>query len=101
MKYTKEKTYYLPAGTKFLKIVEGKYPIITSITLNKAWETKANNIKEAEKLLKEGIKIAFKCNYVDIPNIYKHLKLKEEIPINTKDYRPLSFKQWAEELTKE
>lgn len=48
MMYTKEQVYCLPAGTKFIKIIEGKYPIITSITLNKAWETKANMLKNFE-----------------------------------------------------
>ena len=100
MMYTKEKTYYLPAETKIIKIIEGKYPIITTITLNKDWETKANSFKEAEKQLKEGLKNAFKCHFVEIPNAHKLLKVKEEKFSNPKDYRPLSFIQWAGELTK-
>ena len=98
--YTKEKTYYLPAGTKIIKIIEGKYPIITTIMLNKVWETQTNSFKEAEKLLKEGLKNTFKCHHVEIPNTHKHLKVKENNILNPKDYRPLSFRQWAEELTK-
>jgi hypothetical protein len=97
--YTKEQVYCLPAGTKFIKIIEGKYPIITTIVLNKAWETKANSFNEAEKKIKEGLKNVFKCHYVDIPNVHKHLKVKEEIFLNPKDYRPPSFRQWAEKMT--
>lgn len=100
MRYTKEEYWVLPAGTQIIKIIEGRYPILTSITLNKAWSIKANNFKEAEKLLKEGLKNTFKCNYVEIPNLHKHLKVKENNILNPKNYRPLNFKQWAEEQTK-
>ena len=98
MRYTREKTYFLPVGTKIIRVVEGKYPILTTITLNKPWEQKAETLKEAEIKLKEHLKVTFKCDFVEIPNLHKHLKVKEEIPINPKDYRPLAFRQWADNL---
>ena len=96
---TKEITFVLKAGTKVrtIKLYERGGESIQMKEMFKPFTIMAKNISEAKAKLEKELAMFFKATGAEI--IAPSKNIEEVKKKDKKDYRPIDFIKWAEEIT--